>query len=97
MFLCILTGQGALNFGNAPPPITTIPCDYGNPIEHMEIEKSGSKVISAGAAKPSGRLYEIYLKNIGLIPNYSGHIPGARFRYGATFGNDTVNAKRSLN
>lgn len=37
---------------------------------------------------------EIYHRHIGQIPNYMGHIPGAIFRSGKTFGNDTKDAKR---
>ncbi|XP_070158788.1 CIMIP2 protein GA14893 [Polyergus mexicanus] len=39
---------------------------------------------------------EIYHKHVGMIPNYLGHIPGAVFRYGKTFGADTIDAKRWL-
>ncbi|XP_043275423.1 UPF0605 protein CG18335-like [Venturia canescens] len=39
---------------------------------------------------------EKYHKNIGLIPNYFGHVPGANFRFGKTFGCDTKDAKRWL-
>ncbi|KAL1505685.1 hypothetical protein ABEB36_005191 [Hypothenemus hampei] len=39
---------------------------------------------------------EIYHKHIGQLPNYSGHIPGAIFRYGRTYGNDSRDAKRWL-
>lgn len=39
---------------------------------------------------------DIHHKNVGLIPNYLGHVPGARFRYGKTFGNDTRDGKRWL-
>ncbi|KAG5899625.1 hypothetical protein JTB14_037283 [Gonioctena quinquepunctata] len=39
---------------------------------------------------------EIYHKHIGQLPNYGGHIPGAIFRYGKTYGNDSRDAKRWL-
>lgn len=39
---------------------------------------------------------EIYHKQLGQIPNYAGHIPGAPFRFGKTYGNDTRDAKRWL-
>ncbi|XP_044730261.1 UPF0605 protein CG18335-like [Chrysoperla carnea] len=39
---------------------------------------------------------EIYYKHLGQIPNYGGHIPGAMFRHGKTFGNDSRDAKRWL-
>ncbi|KAG5323050.1 U605 protein, partial [Acromyrmex heyeri] len=39
---------------------------------------------------------EIYHKNVGMIPNYFGHIPGAMFRYGKTFGVDSKDVKKWL-
>ncbi|XP_015599184.1 UPF0605 protein CG18335 [Cephus cinctus] len=39
---------------------------------------------------------EIYHKHVGLIPNYLGHVPGCRFRFGKTFGADSRDAKRWL-
>ncbi|KAJ3641697.1 hypothetical protein Zmor_028179 [Zophobas morio] len=39
---------------------------------------------------------EIYHKHIGQLPNYGGHIPGAIFRFGKTYGNDSRDAKRWL-
>ncbi|KAJ8039274.1 hypothetical protein HOLleu_16934 [Holothuria leucospilota] len=36
----------------------------------------------------------IYPIDSGLVPNYTGHIPGEKFRYGTTFGHSTRNAKR---
>ncbi|XP_018402537.1 PREDICTED: UPF0605 protein CG18335-like [Cyphomyrmex costatus] len=37
---------------------------------------------------------EIYHKNVGMIPNYFGHIPGAMFRCGKTFGVDSKDVKK---
>ncbi|KAK9880198.1 hypothetical protein WA026_010070 [Henosepilachna vigintioctopunctata] len=39
---------------------------------------------------------EIYHRHIGQLPNYCGHIPGAIFRFGKTYGNDTRDSKRWL-
>lgn len=39
---------------------------------------------------------EIYLRNMGLIPSYAGHVPGGQFVYGETFGKLSRNAKRVL-
>ncbi|KAH1021891.1 hypothetical protein HUJ04_011375 [Dendroctonus ponderosae] len=39
---------------------------------------------------------DIYHKHMGQLPNYGGHIPGAIFRYGKTYGNDSRDAKRWL-
>lgn len=40
--------------------------------------------------------FEIYHKHLGQLPNYTGHIPGAIFRYGSTYGSDSRDAKRWL-
>ncbi|XP_052790282.1 protein FAM166B-like [Mya arenaria] len=37
----------------------------------------------------------IYPTESGLVPHYTGHIPGQKFRYGETFGHSTENAKLS--
>ncbi|XP_014291478.1 CIMIP2 protein CG18335 [Halyomorpha halys] len=39
---------------------------------------------------------EIYHKHIGMVPNYTGHVPGNIFRSGRTFGADSRDAKRWL-
>jgi len=39
---------------------------------------------------------EIYPKHMGMLPNYSGHIPGIHYRSGKTFGNASRDAKRWL-
>ncbi|CAH0552490.1 unnamed protein product [Brassicogethes aeneus] len=39
---------------------------------------------------------EIYHRQLGQLPNYGGHIPGAIFRFGKTYGNDSRDAKRWL-
>ncbi|XP_041368533.1 protein FAM166B-like [Gigantopelta aegis] len=38
---------------------------------------------------------QIYTVGVGMIPDYTGHIPGQKFRYGQTFGTSTENAKCS--
>lgn len=39
---------------------------------------------------------EIYHKHLGMVPNYTGHIPGMMFRSGKSYGTDTRDAKRWL-
>jgi len=34
----------------------------------------------------------VYPVDMGLVPHYTGHIPGEKFRYGNTFGHSTKNA-----
>ncbi|XP_037952993.1 uncharacterized protein LOC119683709 [Teleopsis dalmanni] len=43
-----------------------------------------------------GRCPIVYPRTIGLIPNYGGHIPGYLATVGKTFGDATVDAKRSM-
>ncbi|XP_064649022.1 ciliary microtubule inner protein 2B-like [Lineus longissimus] len=38
---------------------------------------------------------QIYPVFSGMVPHYTGHIPGQKFRYGNTFGNSTENALSS--
>ncbi|XP_055375434.1 protein FAM166B-like [Condylostylus longicornis] len=40
--------------------------------------------------------YEIYIKDKGMIPNYTGHVPGERFEIGKSYGKSTLNAKNKL-
>ncbi|PAA78326.1 hypothetical protein BOX15_Mlig004233g1 [Macrostomum lignano] len=49
----------------------------------------------AGRGRLRGRRGEgvIYRKCEGLLPNYYGHIPGHRRRFGQSFGRITVNAR----
>ncbi|XP_065829586.1 ciliary microtubule inner protein 2B-like [Oscarella lobularis] len=37
----------------------------------------------------------IYPVEAGLVPNYTGHIPAQKFKYGMTFGHSTKNAARN--
>lgn len=46
--------------------------------------------------KPEVRIRDLkllYPVESGIIPRYTGHIPGQRYRFGDTFGHSTVNAK----
>ncbi|ELU07391.1 hypothetical protein CAPTEDRAFT_223257 [Capitella teleta] len=36
--------------------------------------------------------FPIFVEKQGLTPNYSGHIPGEKFRFGGTFGQTTMSA-----
>jgi len=42
--------------------------------------------------KPVENTKPIYYKDSGMVPHYTGHIPGEKFRYGRTFGHSTTNA-----
>ena len=34
----------------------------------------------------------IYYQDSGMVPHYTGHVPGEKYRYGRTFGHSTTNA-----
>ncbi|KAK3087733.1 hypothetical protein FSP39_009858 [Pinctada imbricata] len=59
--------------------------------------RSHSRVLNEGVClKRPKRLsvdtMAIYPIQSGLVPHYTGHIPGQKFRYGQTFGHSTENA-----
>lgn len=69
-------------FGEANVPLTKKSmCDFTNSFQHrrntewVPIAPAGS-----GTCQPSAQVNEIYMKNIGLLPSYKGHVPGAMFR-----------------
>lgn len=51
---------------------------FGDPTRRMARAKTA----------PTGALYPI---KSGIIPNYTGHIPAMKFKYGRTYGSTTVN------
>lgn len=54
----------------------------------------------AGISRPDPPAFdipgEIYSHHTGLLPGYSAHVPGAMFRSGKTFTDDSRDAKRAL-
>ncbi|XP_058464596.1 UPF0605 protein CG18335-like isoform X2 [Malaya genurostris] len=72
-------------------------CDFTNSYEHRKsTEWVPIAPAGTGTCQPSAPIHQIYMKNIGLVPSYMGHVPGALFRYGKTFGNDSRDAKKCL-
>ncbi|XP_055609427.1 UPF0605 protein CG18335-like isoform X2 [Uranotaenia lowii] len=72
-------------------------CDFTNNYQHRRAtEWVPIAPAGEGLCQPPSAANEIYLKNTGLVPTYEGHIPGAMFRFGKTFGNDSRDAKRCL-
>lgn len=51
-------------------------------------------VQSALTPPPEGR--RLYPAESGMIPRYTGHVPGERFRFDATYGTSTEDARRVL-
>ncbi|XP_053665424.1 UPF0605 protein CG18335-like [Anopheles marshallii] len=85
-------------FGEANVPLTSKAlCDFTNSYNHRRsTDWEPITLAGAGTTQPSARVNEIYHKTIGLLPNYQGHVPGAMFRFGKTFGNDSKDAKKYL-
>jgi len=54
------------------------------------------KVNAFKFSHPQNRVQEIYRHCEGMIPSYQGHVPGAAFRNGVTYGTATRNPKRSM-
>lgn len=67
--------------------------EFTNDTKRLENLKSQSITIQRPEAKVKDTKL-IYPVESGLVPHYTGHIPGQKFRYGETFGHSTENAKR---
>lgn len=88
---------GCSNFKNARQMISkTNICDFVTDYR----KRLSNEWVPAYVARPEVPVviqpFDIYHKHLGQLPNYTGHIPGAIFRYGRTYGNDTRDAKRWL-
>ncbi|XP_055631965.1 UPF0605 protein CG18335-like [Toxorhynchites rutilus septentrionalis] len=72
-------------------------CDFTNSYQHRRCtEWIPITPAGTGTCQPTDAVNGIYMKNVGLIPRYMGHVPGAMFRFGKTYGNDSRDAKRCL-
>lgn len=62
---------------------------------HMTLEKSvrvgGQSEPREGNMEPSDQSH-VYLEELGLLPRYTGYVPGYKFQYGHTYGYLTQNA-----
>lgn len=88
---------GCSNFQNTKKKISRSSiCDFVTEYR----KRLSNEWIPAFVARPEApaiiQPFDIYHKHLGQLPNYTGHIPGALFRYGRTYGNDTRDAKRWL-
>jgi len=54
-----------------------------------KVRNVGTPKLSRAKTAPPGA---IYARKSGLIPNYTGHVPAMKFKYGRTYGATTVNA-----
>ncbi|KAF7997605.1 hypothetical protein HCN44_006176 [Aphidius gifuensis] len=88
---------GYAHFGASHLPVTNSAlCDFTTNYKSRQSTEWAPVTMSQPEPPVLIRSTDIHHKNIGLIPNYLGHVPGARFRYGKTFGNDTRDGKRWL-
>ncbi|XP_069685802.1 CIMIP2 protein CG18335-like [Periplaneta americana] len=71
-------------------------CDFSSNYRHRQSTEWAPVSVSRPDPPMLIQPTEIYHKHVGLIPNYQGHVPGAQFRYGKTYGSDTRDAKRWL-
>ncbi|XP_063813801.1 ciliary microtubule inner protein 2B [Pseudophryne corroboree] len=62
---------------------------------HKTLRKSsgvGEQQDPRGESKPLSDQSHIYLEELGLLPRYTGYVPGYKFQYGHTYGNLTQDA-----
>lgn len=63
-------------------------CDYNGRL-HPQLQQIAEDKMNA-------RSFKIYHRTTGMIPNYTGHVPGEMFKFGKTYGKNTINAKKEL-
>lgn len=88
---------GYASFGKTNKALThSTLCDFTNNYKKRLSNEWAPVQIDRPVPPALSQPSEIYQKHIGQLPNYTGHIPGAIFRYGKTYGNDSRDAKRWL-
>lgn len=65
--------------------------EFTNDLKNMKAAMSRDVNLKREAPKATNTK-PIYPVESGLVPHYTGHIPGQKFRYGETFGHSTENA-----
>jgi len=66
-------------------------CEFTDDMEQQsELQAAPVALQRTRRARP--QLVKVYPDESGLVPHYTGHIPGEKFRYGHTFGSSTKNA-----
>ncbi|XP_055839484.1 UPF0605 protein CG18335 [Episyrphus balteatus] len=80
-------------FGESNKPLTANAlCEFSNDYQHRKTSDWESTDNKAS----SGESFKIYHSKTGMIPNYAGHVPGEIFKFGSTYGKNTIDAKRWL-
>ena len=66
-------------------------CDFTT--EHAKTKMmSHAKINLKRPERPAVDTKQIYYKESGMVPHYTGHVPSEKYRYGRTFGHSTKNA-----
>ncbi|XP_013104479.2 UPF0605 protein GA14893-like [Stomoxys calcitrans] len=86
------------HFGKSSKQLTNSAlADFTNNYHHRQsAEWCPMELTGIASSCPNLGQFVIYHRTIGMIPKYSGHVPGEAFTIGCTYGNATVNAKRWL-
>ncbi|KAF5295563.1 hypothetical protein FQR65_LT10426 [Abscondita terminalis] len=102
LFLNILGFTGPVPFGYSTFGMTNKEmtnkalCDFTSNYRKRLSSEWSPVLITRPDPRISNPPAEIYLRDRGLMSNYTGHVPGAIFRFGNTYGNDSRDAKRWL-
>ncbi|XP_034234707.1 UPF0605 protein CG18335-like [Thrips palmi] len=88
---------GMARYGQTSQALTNSAlCDF----THNYRRRQSTEWAPVGVVQPDPPLLitppEIYHKHVALLPHYVGHLPGAKFRYGRTYGSDSRDGKRWL-
>lgn len=70
--------------------------DYRQKERQQAAMKQHVPFLSGPAVKPVMKRRVLYPTNSGMVPHYTGHIPGEKFRYGYTFGISTSEALKNM-
>ncbi|KAM7350571.1 CIMIP2 protein GA14893-like [Cochliomyia hominivorax] len=75
-------------------------CEFTNNYHHRKSDEWCPMEMSGIASSFTSNMEQqqsvIYHRTIGMVPSYSGHVPGQLFSIGRTYGNTTIDAKRWL-
>lgn len=85
-------------FGQSSKQLTNSAlCEFTNNYHHRRsAEWCPIEMAGVGTSCPNSGQFVIYHRNIGIVPNYGGHVPGEAFSFGRTYGMATVDAKNWL-
>lgn len=74
--------------------------EFTNNYHHLRHRQSAEwcpmEMTGVATSCPNNGQFAIYHRTIGMVPSYSGHVPGKLYSFGRTYGNATIDAKRWL-